>query len=137
MAANTVELSVGKNAQEAGLQFGRHVADFVEKQRATIRLLETTAPLCLRPGKSAAFMAEKLGFQQILGNGGGIDGDKRLVGARAVAMQRTRNQFLAGARFTVDQHGDMRNARAGQWREKPPAWPVPGREFPARFRALR
>ena len=62
-------------------------------------------------------MAEQLGFEQILRNGGGVDGDERLVGARAVAVQGARHQFLAGARFAVDQHGGVRLRQAADGAE--------------------
>ncbi len=47
MAADPVEVAIGQHAQQAGLQFGRHVADFVEEQRAALGLLEAAAPLGL------------------------------------------------------------------------------------------
>ena len=61
----------------------------------------------VRAGERAALVAEQFRFEQILGDRGGVDGDERLVGARAVAVQGTRHQFLAGAGFAVDQHGGV------------------------------
>jgi hypothetical protein len=84
-----------KDTQQAGLQIGRHVADFVEKERAAFGLLEAPAALRLRAGKRAALVAEQLGFKQIFRNGRGVDGDERLAGTRAVAMQGARHQLLA------------------------------------------
>jgi hypothetical protein len=43
VAADAVEVAVGQHAQQARLQFGRHVADFVEEQRAALGLLEAAA----------------------------------------------------------------------------------------------
>ena len=47
LAANPVVMSVGKDPQQPGLQFGRHVADFVEEQRAALGLFEAPPPLRL------------------------------------------------------------------------------------------
>ena len=77
MPADAVELAVRQHAQQAGLQFGRHVADFVQEQRAAVGLLEAAVPLGGGAGKGAALMAEEFGLQQVLGNGGGIERDER------------------------------------------------------------
>jgi hypothetical protein len=67
VAAHAVELPVRQHAQQAGLQVERHVADFVEEQRAALGLLEAAAALRLRAGEGAALMAEQFGLQQVLG----------------------------------------------------------------------
>ncbi len=108
MAADPVEMPIRQYAQQAGLQFGRHVTDFVEKQRAALGLLEAAAPLGLGTGKGAAFVAEEFGFQQIRGIGRRVDGDERLVGARAVPVQGRRHQLLARTGFASDQHRGVR-----------------------------
>ena len=43
MAADPIELAVGQHPQQAGLQVGGHVADFVEEQGAAIGLFEAAA----------------------------------------------------------------------------------------------
>src|SRR4029077_904703 len=91
-------------AQEARLQLGRHVADLVEEQRAALGLLEAPAPQRLRARERAALVAEQLGLEQVLRHGRGVDGDEGLGDARAVTVQRARDQLLAGAGFTRDQH---------------------------------
>ena len=50
-------------------------------------------------------MTEQLRLQQRLGDGGAIDADKRLVGARAGAVNGACDHFLAGAAFPGDQDG--------------------------------
>ncbi len=108
MPADAIEMPVGQDAQQAGLQFGRHVADFVEEQRTALGLLETPTSLRLGAGERAALVAEQFGFEQILGNRRGVDGDERPFGTRTVPMQRTRHQFLARTGFAGDQHGGVR-----------------------------
>jgi sulfide:quinone oxidoreductase len=43
VTADAVILAVGEHAQEPHLEVGRHVADFVEEQRAALGLLEPAA----------------------------------------------------------------------------------------------
>jgi len=40
-------------------------------------------------------VAEKLGFEQVLGHRRGIDGDERLGAARTMSVQRTRHKLLS------------------------------------------
>ena len=104
LAADAVEVAVGEHAQQPGLQLGRHVADLVEEERAAVGLLEAAAALRGRAGEGAALVAEELGLAQVARDGGGVDGDEGRVAARAVAVQRARDQLLATARLAVDQH---------------------------------
>ena len=48
-------------------------------------------------------MAEQLAFQQILRHRAAIDRNKWRLGARAVLINRARDQFLSRARFTANQ----------------------------------
>ncbi|MNU78083.1 hypothetical protein D3C71_676680 [compost metagenome] len=48
-----------QHAQKAGLCIHRHVADFVEEQRATLGLFETTGRAVLRTGKGALLVTEQ------------------------------------------------------------------------------
>ena len=52
-------------------------------------------------------MAEQRGFHQRLGDRAAIDGDERLGAALAGAVDRARDQFLAGAGFALDQRRDV------------------------------
>ncbi len=108
VAADAVVFAVGKHAQQAHLQVRRHVADLVEEQRAAFGLLEAAAARALRAGECTALVAEQFGFQQVLRYRRGVDRDERRRGARAVPVQRARDQLLAGARFAGDQHRRVR-----------------------------
>ncbi|MPM62402.1 hypothetical protein SDC9_109273 [bioreactor metagenome] len=104
MSAHAVEMAVRQHPQQTRLQVKRHVADFVEEQRAALGLLEAATALRLRAGERAAFMAEQFAFQQILGDGRRVDGHERAARDRRVLVQRTRHQLLARAGFARDQH---------------------------------
>ena len=107
LAAHPVELAVGEYPQQPGLTLGRHVADFIQKQRAAVRLFKTAAASGGGAGEGTPFVAEQFRFQQVAGDGRSVQGNEGFVGARTVAMQRPRHQFLAGAGFAVDQHRDV------------------------------
>ena len=61
--------------------------------------------LAMAPGERALGVAEELGLGQRLGNGGGVEGDEPLIGARAVVVNGPRDQLLAGAGLALNQHG--------------------------------
>ena len=104
MATDAIKVAIREHTQQARLQFGWHVADFVEEQRATIRLLETPTPLCGGAGECTFFVPEQFRLEQIARDSRSVDGDKWCIAPRAVPMQCTRNEFLAGAGFAIDQH---------------------------------
>ena len=60
--------------------------------------LTVMAPaLGLRARKSTTLMAKQLGFEQVFGNGRGVDGHKRPPRARRMLVQRARHQLFARA----------------------------------------
>src|SRR5690606_29502045 len=97
------------HAQQPGLQRRGHVADLVEKQRASVRLLEAATALRVRARERAPLMSEQLGFEQLARYGGCVQSDERLARARAVLVQSAGDELLARAGLTGDQH---RHARA-------------------------
>ena len=62
-----------QNAQQLGLPFEGHFADFVEKQRAQIGLLEIAGMVAVGAGERAGLVAEQLAFHQVGRNGGAVD----------------------------------------------------------------
>ena len=104
LPADAIELALRQHAQQPRLQRRRHVADFIEKQSAAVGLLEAAAAQRVGAGESALLVAEQFGLQQVRREGGGVERDEGLAGARAVPMQGARHQFLAGAGFAGDQH---------------------------------
>jgi hypothetical protein len=104
VAADPVEVVVGQHPQQAGLEFGRHVADLVEEQGAALGLLETAPAHGLGAGESPALVAEEFGLEQVAGDRRGVDGDEGRIPPRAVPMQRPGHQLLAGAGLAVDEH---------------------------------
>ena len=75
-AADAVDLALLDGAQQLGLQADVHLADLVEQQRAAVGLLELADAPGDGAGEGALLVAEQLGFQQGLGDGGAVDGDE-------------------------------------------------------------
>ena len=117
-AADTEELALGQHAQQSRLQRQRHVADLVEEQGATVGLLEAAEVAPLRAGERAGLVAEQLAFEQLGRDRRGVEGDKRFGGARRLAVQGPRDQFLAGAGLAGDQHRQRRLREAADGAEQ-------------------
>ena len=86
-AAQPLEFAFLQDAQQFGLQAGREFADLVQKQRSAFGHFNFAFFLRGGAGEGALFVAEQFALQQGFGNGGAVDGDEGLFGARAVAMQ--------------------------------------------------
>ena len=105
LAAQAAQLAVFQHAQQFGLRADRHLADFVEQQRAALGQFEAAGAALQRAGERAFFVAEDFAFDQRLRNRGAVDGDERLRLARAERVNGARDQFLAGAALAGDQDG--------------------------------
>ena len=62
----------------------------------------------MRPCEGSRFVAEHLAFDQILRQRGAIDADKWLRGAFTLGMNGSRDEFLAGSAFSLDQDSKTR-----------------------------
>ena len=108
VAADAVILAIRQHTQQSRLQILWHVADLIQEQRAFLGLFETATAHRGCTGKRAALMAEQFALQQILRDRRRIDRDEGIRRARAMPVQRPRDQLLAGARFAVDEYRGMR-----------------------------
>ncbi len=104
LAAYALKRLLLQDAQQLHLRVHAHVADLVEEERASVRLLKPADAARIGAGESAFLMTEKLAFQQRLRNGTTIHRDERLIGPRAVLIDRPGDQFLAGASLAADEH---------------------------------
>ena len=96
-----------QDAQHLGLRLCAHVADFVEKDRAAIRLLEL-ADLLFGGARERSFLvAEQLRFDELFGDGGTVHLNEALAGSRAVAMNRPRDELFANAALSQQHHGGI------------------------------
>ena len=101
-AADAVDDAFLQRAQQLGLQPQIHFRDFVEQQRAAIGFLEFANAPRHRAGEGAFLVTEQFALEQLLGNGGAIDGDERLVLALGFLVNVARQHFLADAALAGD-----------------------------------
>ena len=114
VAAHPLERAGLQHPQDFGLRRRRHVADLVQEDGAAMALLELADALQGGAGEGAAFVAEEFAFQQLLRDGGAIDGQERLLAAVAVMIDGARDQFLARAALAGDKARWRRRPRAGR-----------------------
>ncbi len=93
-----------QHAQQLHLRGRRHLADFVEKERAAIGQLEAALAPIGGARERALLVPEDLALEQRLGNRRAVDRDERKRRARTELVDRLRDQFLAGARLARDEH---------------------------------
>ena len=98
------DFAVFDRAQQPFLRAHRQRGEFVEEQRALVRLFEAPDPCARRTGECAGFMAEQFGLDQRFGQCCAIERDQRFTPARAQAVEAFGDQFLAGAAFADHQH---------------------------------
>src|SRR5580704_7167976 len=93
-----------QHAQQPGLRLERHVADLVEKQSATLGLLEAPGTALSGTSEGAALVTEQLALDQLAWDRRHVDRDKRRRPPLAEIMQSAGDQLLAGAALAGDQH---------------------------------
>ena len=98
-SADTVECPILKYPQEMALHGERHVADLVKEQRASLGDLDLAGLPLGGSGERALFVSKELVLQQVLREGGAIDGNKRFRGARAPTMNGAGDHFFSCTRF--------------------------------------
>ena len=79
-------------------------SDFIEEERARIRLRELACFGVISAGKRAALIAEQFALEKRFGNRGTIHRDEA-AGSRAESVKRARREFLTGTTFARDQDG--------------------------------
>ena len=108
VAAHTLKFPFLQHAQQFRLDLQGDFADFIEKDGPVVREFETPFALRLGSRERTFFVSEKLAFNQVLRNGGAIQFYERGVGPGALAIERSRDQFLSRAAFARDQDCRLR-----------------------------
>ena len=100
-----LELALLEGAQKFGLEVQIQVRHLVQEQGAAVGQSESSQPPLGGAGEGALFVTEKFALHEAIGNCCAIDPDQRCILAPAAFVDGPGNQFLAGAGFTVDEHG--------------------------------
>ena len=103
-AADPLELLFLEDAQDLGLALQAHVADLIQKEGGAVGLVELALLVLRGPGEGALDVAEQLGFDQFLRDGGAVDRDHGACRRAGLAVNGLGHQFLAGAVAAPDQH---------------------------------
>ena len=96
-------LALLQHPQQLRLEVRRHLADFVEQQRAALGHLEESLLVHRRAGERAFLVAEQLRLDEVLRNRCAIDLDERTLRPLAVVVNRVRDQLLAGAVLALNE----------------------------------
>ena len=103
--ADALELPLLKHPQKLHLHARTHCADFVEKQRPFVRLLEPALAGADGAGKRAAHVSEQLRLQECLRNRTAVERDETLRAPRAVVMDSARDNLFACSCLACHQDG--------------------------------
>ena len=98
-----LQLARLEEPQEQPLHPERHLADFVEEDRAVMRELELARAIAIGAGEAAFHVAEQLRFEQRLGHAGAVHGHERACGPRASRVHGVGDQFLARPAFPCNE----------------------------------
>src|SRR4029077_1447747 len=90
-----LKLAILQNPQQFGLQFGRHLSNFIQEQSAFVRQFDTPDFLVYRPGKRSLFMSEKLTLEQTGRNRRAVKFDKCVIAPSAQGVNRPGDQLLS------------------------------------------
>src|SRR5439155_14903932 len=104
VAADAKDFLVLQDAQQLRLKRDGHVADFIEKERAAVGVLEAALAEPVSARIRAGLVAEELVLQQILIQRRAVHGDERLVLAGTVGVNRLGDQLLARAGFALNEN---------------------------------
>ena len=105
--------AVLEHPQELDLGRQRQFPQFIQEQRAAVRLGKLPRLVPERPGEGAFDMAEEQAFHQFRRDGAAIDGNETVGGAAAEPMDEPGKEFLAGAGLPQDQDGNVRRGQQG------------------------
>src|SRR5260370_38558363 len=103
-ASQPLEFPLLQNAEQFGLQFERNLSDFIQKNSASVGNLEAANALRDGSRESTSFVSEQLAFQQTGRNRRTVEFDEGFRAAWAQVLNCARDQVLARARFSVDEH---------------------------------
>jgi hypothetical protein len=105
--ADPPEAAFLENAQELALRPGREDVDAVEVEGTAGGAFEEAGLARDGAGEGAAFVPEELAVEEVVGEGGEVDADERLVGPPGAGVQDAREPVLSAAGGTDEEDGGV------------------------------
>ena len=102
--ADGLNLAVLQEAEEQRLHAQAHLTHFVEEQRAAMRELELAGLVSIRARETALHVTEQFGLEQGLGQARAVHRDVRARRTRGPRVNLPRDEILADAALTRDEH---------------------------------
>ena len=106
-AAEALHHVVFEDAEELGLKGEGEGCDLVEEEGAGVGEFDLAGAGFGGAGEGSAFAAEEFGLDEVLGEGGAVEADVGLVGARAEGDEGAGDELFAGAAFAADEDVDV------------------------------
>src|SRR5882672_10733286 len=103
-AADPLERAVLDEAEELGLGGGREVGDLVQEERSLVGQLHQAALGIARVGEGAALVPEELVLEELLLEGGAVEGQEGGLAPAALEVDRAGDQVLSGSALPLDQN---------------------------------
>ncbi|HEU4404828.1 MAG TPA: hypothetical protein VFS43_06010 [Polyangiaceae bacterium] len=104
LGAQRLHLALLDRAQQLGLRRKAEVGDLVEEEHAAVGEGELAALVAGRAGEGALLVAEELGLDHRLGDGGAVERHEGVLGPGRERVQRARHQLFARAALAPDEH---------------------------------
>src|SRR5208282_333882 len=114
-STQALEFALLQHAEKFDLDGGRHVSDFVEKERAFVGEFEFAGLAGGGSGERSFFVAEKFALQQILGDGGAVDFYKWTGSAARFFVDGAGDEIFANSALSAQENRGIggRNALHG------------------------
>jgi hypothetical protein len=107
LATHPFEFPGLQHPQKLDLRGQGNFPHFIQEDGAAVGLLKAADFLAQGPGEGPFLMAEEFAFQQGGRVGGTVDDHKGSLLAVAQAVNGPGHQLLAGAAFSLDEHGGV------------------------------
>src|SRR5579862_1191175 len=98
-SADLLNFPLLEQTEYPDLQSQRHLTDFIEEERSSIRYFHLAFLMSYSTSKGPLGIPKQFRFQQLLWNCAAAHSDERPFPATATLMNRPRNQLLAGTGF--------------------------------------
>jgi hypothetical protein len=103
-AADALDLTGFEEPQEQPLHAEAHLADFVQENGSTLRMLEQAHTVAIGPGETASLMTEKLGLEETVRDCGAVDGDHRPSATPARRVNQSGGDFFPYSALSGDEN---------------------------------